>query len=83
MLSDQLNRAEVLHHTGVLDNVPALSEEQSDMLVTAKNTVMRRTKDFRTQVHRRLSRDSIGYLFEKEKIGALGFASGAFIGTMF
>jgi len=65
-----------------MDDIPGLSDEQADMLNGFKTQVFKRTNAFRVQVRRRLSRDSIKQAFENEKIGALGFASGALVGTL-
>jgi len=66
----------------VLDDIPKLSEEQTDMIESLKKNVCKRADTFRVQVRRRLGPNAIQYLFEKERIGALGLASGALIGTL-
>lgn len=76
------NRAEVLHHTGVMDDIPPLSEAKADMILNVKRNLIKTTEDFRVQVRRRFNRESVRHLFEKEKVGALGLATGALLGTL-
>lgn len=74
--------AEVLHHTGVLDQLPSLSEEQSDMFMKMKGTAMRQADNFRVQVRRRLNPNKIRAFAKKERMVAYGLASGAFVGVL-
>lgn len=52
------------------------------MLKSMKGTLMRKTEAFRKDVRRRLSSKSIQYVFDNERTGAFGLASGALVGTM-
>lgn len=76
------SRTEVLHHTGVLNDFPPLSKEQGEMIEDMKAHVLRRANTFRTQVRRRLGPKTIQQFFENERVGALGLASGALVGTL-
>ena len=74
--------AEVLHYTGALDNIPALSEEQADIISAVKRRALQSTSVFRKQVTSRLNPASMQELFDKERMAALGVASGAIVGVM-
>jgi hypothetical protein len=76
-------RAEVLKLTGIMDDIPALSDEQQDMITKVKGRVLATTNDFRISVRRRFSKEGVEDFFEKERMAALGLASGAFAGTLF
>ena len=77
-----LFRTEVLHYTGVMEDIPGLSDEQEDMLKVMKNNVVKKANGFRASVRRRLSPEAVQYVFDKELVGALGLASGAFVGSL-
>jgi hypothetical protein len=75
-------RTEILHHTGVLKDLPPLSKQQGDMIENVKTHVLHHATTFRGHVHRHLNPDSVQKFFEKERIGAFGLASGAIFGTL-
>ena len=52
------------------------------MLKVMKNNVVKKVEGFRVSVRRRLSPEAVQYIFDKERVGALGLASGALVGTL-
>jgi len=74
--------AEVLHHTGVMDEIPRLSEEQSDFVNSMKGKVLQQAENFRVQVRRRLKPSAFQKWVENDRMGALGLAGGALVGTI-
>ena len=68
--------------TGVLDDLPGLSDEQEDMLTSIKGKVLRTTEDYRIQIRRSLSREGVQNFFENERPTALAFAGGAIAGAV-
>jgi hypothetical protein len=72
--------AEVLHYTGVLEDIPSLSEEQNEMFLKIKGEAMRYAENFRVQVRRRLDPKRMRVVMEKERSATLGLASGAVLG---
>jgi hypothetical protein len=74
--------AEVLHYTGVLDELPALSGEQRNFLEQAQSELRKRTDAFRVEVRRRLNPQAVQTWIDQDKLGALGLAAGAFVGTI-
>jgi hypothetical protein len=74
--------AEALKMTGVLEDLPSLSEEQNDLVTKVKGSVLRQTEGFRLQVRRNLSQASIQSVFDKERMMAVGVASGAIAGAI-
>jgi hypothetical protein len=73
----------VLHFTGILDEMPGFSVEQANMLKGLKTSAVKRANGFRASVHRHMSPEAMQYIFDKERMGAFGLASGAFVGSMF
>lgn len=51
---NMIHSAEVLHYTGATDDIPKLSEEQSDLLQKVKNKALVHAESFRVQARRRL-----------------------------
>lgn len=68
--------------TGVLDDLPALSEEQSDLISKAKKHVLRTTEDYRIEIRRALSQEGLQNFFDNERMAAVGFAGGAVAGAI-
>ena len=68
--------------TGVLEDIPSLSDEQSDLVKAATNRILKTTEDFRMQVRRRVSPAGIQAFFESEKMCALGLTGGAVAGAL-
>jgi hypothetical protein len=68
--------------TGVMDDIPSLSEEQSNLLVKVKSRVLRETEGFRQQVRQSLTQESVKAFFDKERMCALGVAGGAIAGSL-
>jgi hypothetical protein len=68
--------------TGILDDLPQLSQEQSDLIAKAKTSVLRTAEDFRVQMRRRLSQEGIQKFFDDEKMTALGLTGGAIAGAL-
>ena len=81
-INDTNYSAEALKMTGVLEDLPGLSDEQSDMVTRAKNAVLRTTEDYRVQIRRTLSKESLQNFVENEKTTALAFAGGAVAGAL-
>jgi hypothetical protein len=77
-----LSSAEVLHYTGVVEELPGLSKDQSDMLNNLKVTTIRHAEKFRVQVRRRLNPNNVQAFVDKERMAAIGLASGAFVGVL-
>jgi hypothetical protein len=74
--------AEVLHYTGVLDELPSLSGEQRNFLEQAQSELRKRTDAFRIEVRRRLNPQSVQSWIDQDRLGALGLAAGSFVGTI-
>jgi len=76
--------AEALKMTGVLEDLPGLSDEQNDMITRAKNAVLRTTEDYRVQIRRTLSKETFqSFIDDKdERYVALAFAGGAVAGAI-
>ena len=74
--------AEVMHHTGVMDDIPSLTNEQRNFLVNLKGQALKNVDAFRIEVRRRLNPQTVQSWIDKDKLGALGLASGAFVGTV-
>lgn len=74
--------AEVLHHTGAVDEIKKMSREQQDFLHQVKGKALEQAENFRVQVRRRLNPTFVQDMFEKDRMGALGLASGALAGTL-
>lgn len=68
--------------TGVLTDLPSLSEEQNDLLTKVKGRVLREAEAFRIQVRKSLTQERVQALFDKERMCALGVAGGAIAGTI-
>lgn len=77
-----MHSAEALKMTGLLDDLPKLSEGHNDMILKAKTAVLRTTEDYRIQIRRSLSQDGIKNLFENERMAALALAGGAVAGAI-
>ena len=65
-----------------MEEIPKLSHEQEDFINQVKGKVLQQAENFRVQVRRRLNPAFIQKAFEKERMGALGLASGALFGTL-
>ena len=74
--------AEALKMTGLLDDLPALSEEQSDVIAKAKKHILRTTEDYRIQIRKTLSQEGLQNFFDNEKMAAIGLAGGAVAGAI-
>jgi len=72
----------VLHQTGVTDQIPKLSQEQSDFVQNIKVRALQQAENFRVQVRRRLDPAAFQRWVEKDKMGALGLAGGALFGSI-
>ena len=70
--------------TGVLEDLPGLSDEQNDMITRAKNAVLRTTEDYRVQIRRTLSKETFQSFIDEpdERYVALAFAGGAVAGAI-
>lgn len=75
-------RTEVLHYTGLLEELPRFSEEQTDMMQDLKGGIMKRAEGFRVQVRRRLNPVTVKKFVADEKSVTLGAAGGAILGFM-
>jgi hypothetical protein len=74
-------RTEVLHYTGLLEELK-LSEEQTDMMQDLKGGIMQRAEGFRVQVRRRLNPLTVKKFVMDEKSVAVGTAGGAILGFL-
>jgi hypothetical protein len=74
-------RTEVLHYTGLLEELK-LSEEQTDMMQDLKGGVMKRAEGFRVQVRRRLNPQTVKQFVADEKSVTIGAAGGAILGFL-
>jgi len=72
----------VLHHTGVINDIPSLSSEQKNFLINLKGQALKQANNFRVQVRRRLNPQAVHGWIDKDKMGALGLACGSFFGTV-
>jgi hypothetical protein len=77
-----MDRAEALKMTGIMDDLPSLSDEQNDLLTKVKGRVLRETEGFRRQVRSTLTQESVKAFFDKERMCALGVAGGAIAGSL-
>lgn len=68
--------------TGMMEDIPSLSDEQSDLLTKVKARVLRETEGFRMQVRNSLTQESVKAFFDKERMCALGVAGGAIAGSL-
>jgi hypothetical protein len=62
--------------------IPALSQEQSNMIKNVKSRILRTTEDYRQEIRRHFNRQNIETFFDKERMFAFGFAGGAVAGAM-
>lgn len=67
---------------GVLDDIPDLSDEQTEMFTTVKTNVLRKTNQYRIQIRNTLSQDNIKNFVDNEKPAAYGILSGALVATI-
>jgi hypothetical protein len=74
--------AEALKMTGLMENIPSLSEEQSDMLTIVKGRVLQTTENFRVKIRESLNQDAIQDFFDKERMCAFGIAGGVVAGAI-
>jgi hypothetical protein len=74
-------RTEVLHYTGLLEELK-LSEEQTDMMQGLKGGIMKRAEGFRVQVRRRLNPLTVKKFVADEKSVTFGTAGGALLGFL-
>jgi hypothetical protein len=75
--------AEVLHYTGILDDLPPFSNEQTALFSNLKNKALRHTENLRVQIRRQLNPNSVQTFVDRERMGALGMAGGAVVGFLF
>ena len=68
--------------TGLLDDLPSISEQQNDLILKVKGTVLQKTEDYRVQLRRNLSQKNVKAFFDKERMCALGLAGGAIAGSI-
>jgi hypothetical protein len=76
----RFGRTELLKRTGVLEEFPSLSAEQSNMLAKWKDVAFMQADKYRTAIRRRLNPSTIQSFFTDEKEAAFGLAGGAAIG---
>ena len=81
ILTMYCDSAEVLHYTGVTDDVK-LSESQTDLFMKMKSKALNTSETFRAQVRRRLTPNNIQNFVDTQTPAALGIASGAFVGVL-
>jgi hypothetical protein len=65
-----------------MEEMPRLSGEQTELVNGVKGKVLRAADDFRAKVRSRLNPGNLQEWFDKERMGALGLASGAMVGTL-
>jgi hypothetical protein len=70
-------------YTGILEELPSLSEEQNDMCQSLKGTVMERAESVRVQFSRRLNPLTVKKFVADEKSATFGSAVGAILGFLF
>lgn len=71
---------EVLSAVGVLDEIPSLSEEQTEVAQQLKQRAVAFANNFRSTIRRRLNTDNIKRLMETDRMVTMGVATGAFVG---
>ena len=59
--------AEALKMTGIMDDIPSLSDEQNDMVTILKGRVLQSTENFRVKIRESLTHDKIQEFFDKER----------------
>ena len=74
--------AEALKMTGVLDDLPSLTNEQNDLLTVMKGRVLQSTEHFRVKIRESLTHDKIQEFFENERMCAFGVAGGVVAGAI-
>jgi hypothetical protein len=77
-----LPSAEALKMTGIMDDLPSLTDEQNDMLTIMKGRVLQSTENFRVKIRESLTHDKIQDFFEKERMCAFGVAGGVVAGAI-
>lgn len=73
----------VLQYTGVLEELPSLSEEQNVMYQGLRDIVIKRAEGFRVQVSRRLNSQTLQKFVADEQSVTYGAAGGAILGFLF
>ena len=73
---------EVLNAAGVLDDIPSLSEEQSEMAENVKRRALSAASGFRTTLRKRLNPENFKSLMETDRMATMGAAAGAFVGFL-
>jgi hypothetical protein len=68
--------------TGFMDDIPSLSDEQSDMISMIKGRVLQSTENFRVKIRSTLTQEKIQDFFDKERMCAMGVAGGVFAGAI-
>jgi hypothetical protein len=76
-----LKRSEALSMTGIMNDLPSLSEEQKDLFSMVKNRALRETNKYRFGIRNAFSRKSIQQFFDNEKPAAMGLVGGALAAT--
>jgi hypothetical protein len=66
-----------------LEELPSLSEEQTDMMHALKATLLKRAEGFSLQVGRRLNSHTVKKFLAVEKSATFGAAGGAILGFLF
>lgn len=65
-----------------MDDLPALTDEQNDMLTIMKGRVLQSTENFRLKIRESLTHDKIQDFFENERMCAFGVAGGVVAGAI-
>jgi hypothetical protein len=73
---------EFLNACGMLDDIPSFSDDQLEMIESVKNRALTYADDFRTSMRNTFNAEKMRTVMENERMGALGAATGAFVGFM-
>jgi hypothetical protein len=67
--------------TGIMKDLPALTDEQLDVFTKVKNRALRETDKYRVGIRKAFTRENIQQFFDNEKQAAMGLVSGALVAT--
>ena len=68
--------------TGLMDDIPSLSNEQNDILTKMKGRVLQQAENFRMKIRTSVTQEKIQDFFDQERMCALGVAGGVLAGAI-
>ena len=74
--------AEILHYTGISDDIPEFSDEQKNLFGVMRTRVTKVAGDFGNQVKTVVNPNNIQAFVDDERMAALGLAGGALVGMV-